>query len=218
VPIHADRTHLARAALDAPRAAARALVGGAGAAAIPEPGDRFADGGFVHAFFDEEPLYAEIARARLGVESRRGFRFRLTRAAHERGREIADPFALELARASRLVSLAERARTADPPERALARMRELGARAVRRGPVGRARLRRAIGWVDALFRSGPNCYRRTLLELALDRGAAEEIVVFGLDVGRTGHVAFKDREELAFDVLFERGPGASEAPGASRKR
>jgi hypothetical protein len=44
------------------------------------------------------------------------------------------------------------------------------------------------------------------MELALDRGAAEETLVFGLDVGTTGHVAFKDTEERHFDVLFEIGP------------
>jgi hypothetical protein len=48
-----------------------------------------------------------------------------------------------------------------------------------------------------------NCYRRTLVELALDAGAAHETLVFGLDVGKTGHVAFKDREDVAFDVTFE---------------
>ena len=59
---------------------------------------------------------------------------------------------------------------------------------------------------------GASCYRRILLESALDAGAARETVVFGLDVGSTGHVAFEDREERAFDVSFaipgERG-GAS---------
>jgi hypothetical protein len=89
-------------------------------------------------------------------------------------------------------------------------MRARGATATARGPIGRARLRRAIGWVDALAPGGANCYRRALLEIALDAGAARETVVFGLDVGRTGHIAFEDREERTFDVSFavpaERGP------------
>ena len=29
-----------------------------------------------------------------------------------------------------------------------------------------------------------------------------DTLVFGLDVGHTGHVAFEDSEELAFDVQF----------------
>ncbi len=72
-----------------------------------------------------------------------------------------------------------------------------------RGRVGRSRLRRAIGWVDAAFPGGPNCFRRTLMEIALDAGAAGETLVFGLDVGKTGHVAFKNAEDHAFDVAFE---------------
>jgi hypothetical protein len=30
--------------------------------------------------------------------------------------------------------------------------------------------------------------------------------VFGLDVGRTGHAAFEDREDRTFDVAFTLGP------------
>jgi hypothetical protein len=56
------------------------------------------------------------------------------------------------------------------------------------------------------MRSGPNCFRRTLLELSLDAGAARERIVFGLDVGRTGHVTFKGREDRSFDVVYELGP------------
>ena len=68
----------------------------------------------------------------------------------------------------------------------------------------RARLRRAIGWVDAAYPGkGANCFRRVLVEVGLDAGAAEETLVFGLDVGRTGHVAFKDTEDRTFDVAFE---------------
>src|SRR5262249_44219563 len=56
----------------------------------------------------------------------------------------------------------------------LHRMRERGGQAPQRGPAARTRLRRAIGWVDARFPGGANCYRRALLEIALDGGAAGE--------------------------------------------
>jgi hypothetical protein len=187
VPIADAGTHLGRVAIDLPRR----ILG------IREPGDR----GEVHVFFDEEALYDEIGRAGLGVASRSGSTFVLTRAARREG-ELADPFVVELARAARTVRAAEAARASGSPDGAIAAMRARGRRTTRRGPVGRARLRRAIGWVDALVPSGANCYRRTLLELALDAGAAEETIVFGLDIGRTGHVAFADREDATFDVAF----------------
>jgi hypothetical protein len=197
VAIGGDRTHAARAVVDVPRRALRFLRVG-----VAEPGDRFGDG-FVHRFFDEEELVAEIAAAGLTIASRKGATFVLERGAfpHERP----DAFAVELARAARLVTVAERRRF-DPPAVAVAAMRALGARHATRGVVGRARLRRAIGWLDALHPKGPSCYRRILLELALDGGAARETVVFGLDVGRTGHVAFQDSEERTFDVAFEIAP------------
>jgi hypothetical protein len=42
-------------------------------------------------------------------------------------------------------------------------------------------LQRAIAWVDACL--GANCFRRTLLETALDRGAAHEPVSLGFSAG-----------------------------------
>lgn len=200
VPITDEGTHAGRALVDAPRALLRRL-----GAPAPEPGDRFVSGGFVHLFFDEEALEREVAAAGLTVHARRGFTFEL-RAGAAPNAAARDPFAVEVARVVRALPEAERARLEETPERALARMRRLGLAREERDAIGRARLRRAIGWVDALSPRGASCYRRTLLELALDRGAAREPVVFGLDVGRTGHVAFKDREDRAFDVAFEVGP------------
>lgn len=120
--------------------------------------------------------------------------------------EIADSFGRELARVLGAVGAAERLRRNETPERAIAVMRARGQRMKKRGPVGRVRLRRAVGWVDAVFPGGPNCFRRVLVELGLDAGAAGEVIVFGLDVGRTGHVSFKGSEDRAFDVAFEIGP------------
>lgn len=192
-------SRLARIAVDGPRAVTERILGGA--SPLPSPGDRFEGERFVHLFPDEEPLLRELAEARLAITSRDGETFVLAElSSADAG---TDAFATELARVGRLVAVAERARNAASPEAAVRTMRARGLAARERGALGRARLRRAIGWVDALHPRGPNCYRRTLLELALDRGAAGETLVFGLDVGRTGHVAFKGREELGFDVLFE---------------
>jgi hypothetical protein len=169
-----------------------------------EPGDRIGARGFVHAFFDDEPLALEAGRAGLHVAARRGAWLVLERGPGVP--ENAASFARELGRAVRAAFAAERSRRAEPPARAVARMRALGRTRVPRGVVGRARLRRAVGWIDAAFPGGPNCFRRVLTELALDSGAAGETLVFGLDVDRTGHVAFKDTEDRSFDVAFEIGP------------
>lgn len=200
VVVSAEQSHLGRLAIDAPRKVLRA-------AGVPtaEPGDRFGDERFAHCFFDEEELLDEIARAGLVVTKRRGFTFTLRSRRREGSTvppEIADPFPLEVARVTRMVREVDRLRTEGSPKEVVASTRARGANAKVRGPVGRARLRRAIGWVDALVPGGANCYRRVLLEIALDAGAARETVVFGLDVGRTGHVAFADSEERTFDVSF----------------
>lgn len=196
VPVVDAKTHVGRVAFDAPRVVLRAL-------GVParEPGDRLERGAFMHCFFDEEALRSEIAEAGLVVAARRGSTFVLERGAPLP--EEPDDFARELVRAARLVRLADATRRGMSPERAIEHMRARGSREIARGPIGRARLRRAIGWVDALVPGGENCYRRVLLELALDAGAARETVVLGLDVGRTGHIAFEGREDMPFDVAFE---------------
>lgn len=207
-PAVSEGTYRGRLAIDLPRRGARAL-----GLPVAEPGDRFADH-FVHAFFDEEPILEEAARAGLAFVARRGAWVVLERSV-ARSIEVAAPFGVEIARAIALAREAERLRLANAPERAVHAMRERGRRGNARGPIGRARLCRAIGWVDAAFPGGPNCLRRTLVEIGLDANAAEETLVFGLDVGRTGHVAFKDREDRGFDVAFEIPP---DAPPLERSR
>ncbi len=199
-PVVSDGTHRGRLAIDVPRRVARML--GVDAA---EPGDRF-QGNFAHAFFDDEALVTEAEYAGLRFVARRGAWIELERSP-ERGREHAAPFAIEMLRAVALVHEAEQLRVRTPPEHAVRVMRERGRTEPRRGPIGRARLRRAIGWVDAGYAvKGGNCFRRVLIEIGLDGGAADETLVFGLDVGQTGHVAFKDTEDRTFDVAFEIPP------------
>lgn len=75
---------------------------------------------------------------------------------------------------------------------ALAFARATGQRAALRDEIQRNRLRRAIAIVDGLLPfSEPNCFRRVLLEIALDRRAALEPVNVGLassGVAGSGHV------------------------------
>lgn len=195
VPVVTDGARLGRLVLDTPRRLLRTSA---------EPGDRFA-GRFTHATFDDEELIIEAARVGLGVFRREGSWVVLARGPA--GTEPAAPFAVELRRALATVREAERQRHRSPAE-AVATMRRRGAMATIRGPIGRARLRRAIGWVDAGYiRARPNCFRRVLTEIALDGGAARDAIVFGLDVGRTGHVAFEGAEDLSFDVAFAIPPG-----------
>lgn len=194
VRVHVPLTNASRVArlvVDVPRRLLRASA---------EPGDRFA-GTFVHASFDDEELLREAAGAGLALVTREGSWVVLTRGAHD---EDASSFRAELLRAALVLPGAERLRHGSPRE-AVATMRSRGACARARGPIGRARLRRAIGWLDALHR--PNCFRRVLAEIALDGGAAQETLVFGLDVGRTGHVAFAGSEDLTFDIAIAIPPG-----------
>jgi hypothetical protein len=200
VVVSDDQSHLGRLAFDAPRRVLRAV-----GVHVAEPGDRFGPDRFAHCFFDEEGFLLELDRAGLVVASRRGFDFTLRRREpHERAAssERAAATSAEVGRVVRLVREVDARRASGAPQEVLATMRARGASAEERGPIGRARLRRAIGWVDAFMPGGANCYRRILLESALDAGAARETVVFGLDVGSTGHVAFEGREERSFDVAF----------------
>jgi hypothetical protein len=50
-----------------------------------------------------------------------------------------------------------------------------------RRPSERTRLKAIIARVDARMPGGGNCYRRALLEIALDRGAAAEPLFLGLN-------------------------------------
>lgn len=75
------------------------------------------------------------------------------------------------------------------PRHAVRLFRAAGAGAPKRLPGDRVRLRRTIRLLDRVFPLGPNCYRRALVEIAMDSSAAAEPLHLGLNVsGRpTGH-------------------------------
>jgi hypothetical protein len=95
-------------------------------------------------------------------------------------------------------------RREDGPEGAMTAARRVGQRQRMRSTLGRVNLRRVIGWTDRTLFREPNCYRRVLLEVALDSGAAREPVIMGFRAGGgpgTGHIWLKsDPPFVAYDV------------------
>lgn len=88
-------------------------------------------------------------------------------------------------------------------------LRARGAGAPARNSDGRALLKKAIRFVDARLPGGPNCYRRALLEIALDAGAAREPLHFGLIAHggpRSGHAWLGDpataEDAASYDARF----------------
>jgi hypothetical protein len=73
-----------------------------------------------------------------------------------------------------------RARSRRGPQELAQSLRLRGAQSRPRSARERASLRRLIRFVDSLFPSGPNCYRRALIEIATDAGAAKEPLRMGL--------------------------------------
>lgn len=69
------------------------------------------------------------------------------------------------------------------PSLAVASARRSGRGRATRSPVERRRLQRAIEWVDSHLPMSSNCYRRALLEIALDSGAASEPLTMGFRAG-----------------------------------
>lgn len=62
----------------------------------------------------------------------------------------------------------------------IAQLRQRGRDALPRGLKRQTRMSRFISLADRLMPGGPNCYRRVLLQIRLDREAAERPVHFGL--------------------------------------
>ena len=70
-------------------------------------------------------------------------------------------------------------RRAVSPQRAAASARRRSAGTMPRSPIARRQLQRAIALIDARFPGGPNCLRRSLIEMSLDSGAAQERLLAG---------------------------------------
>ncbi len=114
---------------------------------------------------------------------------------------------LDVLRAARLLGEVEEARWAEGPARLVERLRERGMRSKARTNESRRRLVRVIAHLDRWLMREPNCYRRALVRIALDRASAIEPFVFGLDLqasGPRGHawVAGADDGAERFDVEF----------------
>jgi hypothetical protein len=88
---------------------------------------------------------------------------------------------------------------------AVARARRRARRHVARGAEAREALRRAIGIVDRLIPGGPNCVRRSLLEISLDAGAAHEHLFAGFKAGggpKSGHAWLESHQNTdRFDAV-----------------
>lgn len=198
-PVSPLLSPLGRLVVDLPRGVAAAL----GVPSGREPGDRHDGTSARHVYFGEEPLLREVAAAGFAVTAREGYWLRLERATrlHAEPSERS-PLAAEIARAWAIYPRVERWRRGGSTRDAIERARAHGRACRVRDELGRARLRRAITWVDHLAPLPPNCLRRVLLESALDAGAAADRIALALDVGATGHAYFPSREEASLDVTF----------------
>jgi hypothetical protein len=100
----------------------------------------------------------------------------------------------------------ERDRARKSPSSLLSDLRRRGAHRARRDAAARSRLRRAITLVDSVFPSGPNCYRRALVEIAIDAGAAAEPLYLGLSetgIPQSGHAWLGDTaDSRRYDAEF----------------
>jgi hypothetical protein len=76
----------------------------------------------------------------------------------------------------------------------------------RRSSDERQDLRRVIRWADAQFPGGGNCYRRSLLEIALDPDSASEPLVMGIRSAggaRSAHAwVGSDSDGGAYDAII----------------
>jgi hypothetical protein len=87
------------------------------------------------------------------------------------------------------------------------RLRERGARGARRSDSDREDLRRVIRFVDRRFPDGGNCFRRVLLEIALDPVSASQPVHMAVrhhGGAGSGHAWLGDIQDTpdAYDAVF----------------
>jgi hypothetical protein len=112
---------------------------------------------------------------------------------------------VETARAFRIAFRVEGMRKRESLHAAVRLARGLSARAPARGTAERRVLRRAISIVETLLFGGSNCVRRSLMELALDQGAASEPFVAGFRRSggpRSGHAWLaSDGDNGSYDAV-----------------
>jgi hypothetical protein len=112
----------------------------------------------------------------------------------------------ELARVVLAVPGVEFRRRRSSLHHAVSEIRKQSVRRRARSLDGRLRLRLAIAVVDARLPGGANCVRRSLLEMALDRGAANEKLFAGFVAGggpKSGHAWLESqRNDQRFDAVF----------------
>lgn len=89
-------------------------------------------------------------------------------------------FGRNLVKALWLVRWIDSCRARLGPRSAVERARRRGLGCLPRTPEERLVLKRSIRWADRIAPRGPNCYRRALLEIALDPSAASETLTMGL--------------------------------------
>jgi hypothetical protein len=87
---------------------------------------------------------------------------------------------LDAVRIALLIPFAEAWRRCAGPANCVTHFRRLGARRVPRHSAGRLQLRRLIRAIDVRLPDGGNCYRRALIEIALDPVSAREPLHIGL--------------------------------------
>jgi hypothetical protein len=116
----------------------------------------------------------------------------------------------DLARVVVALPLVEIGRLSLGPARILPRLRWAAGRRHRRSTLERESLRRLIASVDARLPDGGNCYRRALLEISIDAGAAEEKLYMGLKKQggpRSGHAWLASWPDAAnasaYDAVIE---------------
>jgi len=114
---------------------------------------------------------------------------------------------VELTRVLLMLPRVELARGAGGPAPLVKRFRVLGRRCRARDIAERKRLRMVIARVDACLPDRGNCYRRALLEIALDAGAAQEPFHMGLSAScapMSGHawVGIEGTGESNYDAII----------------
>jgi hypothetical protein len=115
--------------------------------------------------------------------------------------------AADLLRVVVLIPEAEVWRRYAGPRRCVAHFRRRGRACAVRSPDSRRRLRRVIRAIDGRLPDGGNCYRRALIEIALDPVSAGELLHFGLIRGggrKSGHAWLSSDQPSAasYDAEF----------------